>query len=195
MAEKSKGKNEKPDFRVLIPGYSDDKIVEIIRKRNYYQPEAAELAIQEAIKRGLIHSEQDMYAEKFREEPVVFSIFPAIEDEKNAQKIRKSISRMFIVSGAIPVIYGFLQIKKASLVEGGIFMGSGLLWIFLSILIFKKKNIRIVNVLLALFVISAIYIATNFISSGQFVFTDIFASVVFYLLFGYGLLYLRRLNA
>ena len=44
------------DFRKDIPEYSDERIIEILKQRDHYQAEAAQLAIEEAIKRGIIFS-------------------------------------------------------------------------------------------------------------------------------------------
>ena len=45
MGEKSTKNQTKSDFNSLIPNYNDQEILEILKKRNFYQPEAAELAI------------------------------------------------------------------------------------------------------------------------------------------------------
>jgi hypothetical protein len=194
MAEKSKRKMEKPDFRILFPGYSDEKIMEILKKRKFYQPEAAQLAVEEAIKRGIIHSEQDLFDENFKEKPLKTSIFPAIEDEKNSQKIRKSISRMLMVAGVVPVVSGILKIRNEVITEGGIIMAFGMVWIFLSVLIFRKMNKKTGYLLTGMLILSAIYLINGFLHSEKIVATDIFAFTIFYLLYGYGLLFICRMK-
>lgn len=194
MAEKSKRKSEKPDFRIIIPGYSDDKILDILKKRKFYQPEAAQLAVEEAIKRGLIHSEQDLFAEDFKEKTLETSIFPRIEDKNTARKIRRSISRMLMVAGLIPIIFGIMKISGTITPQNGAMVLLGVLWIYLSVEIFRKMNKNYVTILFFLLSASALYITGIFITSENLVFMDIFAAVMFYLLFGYGLLFLRRLK-
>ena len=77
MVKKSIETN-KPDFRSSILNNSDEEILVILKKRKQYQPEAAKLAIQEAIKRGLINSEQDLFSEKFQEQSSKSFLFPII---------------------------------------------------------------------------------------------------------------------
>lgn len=194
MAKKSKHITEKPDFRILIPGYSDDKILEILHKRKHYQPEAADLAVQEAIKRGLIHSEQDLFAPEFQEKPLTFSIFPRIEDETTARKIRRSIARMLMLVGLIPIIYGIVKLSENLTPQNGAMVLLGVLWIYLSVEIFRKMNKNFVIILFFLLSASALYMTGIFMTSKNLIFMDIFAAAMFYLIFGYGLLFLLRLK-
>ncbi len=194
MAKKSKHNTEKPDFRVLIPGYSDDKILEILKKRKHYQPEAAQLAVEEAIKRGIIHSEQDLFAEDFKEKPLETSVFPKIEDKNTVRRIRRSIARMLMLVGLIPIIYGIVKLSENLTPQNGAMVLLGVLWIYLSVEIFRKMNKNFVIILFFLLSASALYMTGIFMTSENLVFMDIFAAVMFYLLFGYGLLFLLRLK-
>ncbi|MBT3383491.1 MAG: hypothetical protein HN778_18840 [Prolixibacteraceae bacterium] len=192
MVEKSN--SIKADYRTLIPEYSDEEILKILRKRKLYQPEAAEMAIQEAIKRELIHSEQDLFDKDFQVKPVRFLLFPTIENEKNIIKIRKSISRSLLISGLIPAIWGFLKLYNGKIIEGGVLAVLGVLWIYFSALLIRKADRGNVNSLLALLLLSVIYIVKLLLNPGTFIFMDIFIPAVIYGLISYGLLFLRRLN-
>lgn len=189
-----KSNSIKADFRTTIPEYSDEEILNILRKRKMYQPEAAEMAVQEAIKRGLIHSEQDLFDKDFQAKPMKFLLFPTIEDEKIQIKIRKSISRGLLISGVIPTIWGFLKLYDGKTIEGGILAILGILWIYFSAKLIRKANLSIVNSLFALLLLSVIYIVKLLLNSGTFIFMDVFIPAVIYGLIAYGLLFIRRLN-
>lgn len=191
MTEKSNSGTS--DFRTIIPGYSDEEIINILKKRKLYQKEAAEIAIKEALKRGLIYSEQDLFDEGFQVEPVKFSLFPTIEDKNTQIKIIKSISRSLIISGAIPTIWGFLKLNDGKTIEGGILLVSGILWIYFSAMLIRKASLDIVNSLFVLLFLSVVYFLKLFLKSGTFIFIDIFVTIVVFCLITYGLLFLRRL--
>ena len=195
MRKKSKDKTDEPDFKKLIPEANDEQIRDILKKRSHYQPEAAELAIQEAIKRGLIYSEQDLFAEEYKVEPLKFSLFPVIEDAGIRRKISRSICRALLFAGVIPVIYGVLRLKEQVYGEGSILIFVGLLWIFLSAWLMKKMQIRIVNLFFVLYLFSIIYVGTLLVKVGTFMVFDIFAFVAIFGFLLYGLLFLRRLNS
>ena len=69
--EKTKKITNKPGFKTLIPEYSDAELIKILKVRDHYQSEAIAIAVEEAIKRGIINSEQDLLAKEFREAPLL----------------------------------------------------------------------------------------------------------------------------
>ena len=79
MVEKSNNEIFNNDFEHIIASYSDEELRKVLKKRKLYRKEAADFAIQEAIKRELIYSEQDLFASEFKHEQEKFSVFPAIE--------------------------------------------------------------------------------------------------------------------
>lgn len=195
MARKSISQEDKPGFRECIPGYTDGEIREILKKRNHYRQEAAELAIHEAIKRGIIKGEDDLSLPDFQEDsPQKFSFFPVIDDEVNKLKIRKSISRMLILAGIIPLIFG-VRYLQGSWISGMSFIIVGLIWMIFSFLLFRRYNQRLVIALFLILLLSFVVVAIQIVTLGNPGFIDIFAVLVFYFLFGYGLLFLRRIGA
>ena len=195
MIRKSKPHDDKPGFRELIPNYTDEELTEILKKRRHYQPEAAELAVNEAIKRGIVKNQEDLSMPEFQENPPEkFRFFPVIDDEKNRTKIRKSISRMLILAGIIPLIFG-VRMMQNSWEWGILFMVYGFIWMIPAFMIFRRYDQRMVKVLFILFFLSFLYVVILFVTSGFTGFSDFFAALVFYLLFGYGLLFLRRVGA
>ncbi|MCK5731110.1 MAG: hypothetical protein KAH68_08545 [Draconibacterium sp.] len=194
MANKSIAEAKKSDFRSTIPNYSDEEILVILRKRKQYQPEAAELAISEAIKRGLINSEQDLFSEKFQENKSESFLFPIINDSNNRNKIRKSISRLLLVIGAIPVVWGALEIGKSNLIEGVLLILLGSIWIYASAQLMRSLQIKMLNILFVMLFASAVYIIKLLSELKGLAIMDYFIPVVFISLISYGLLFVRRLK-
>lgn len=194
MTDKSREVTNKSDFRSSIPEFGDEQILSILKKRSQYQKEAADLAIQEAIKRGLINSEQDLFAEEFNEKPYRFSFFPLIENEKIKNKTRKSIARILLIIGAVPAVWGVLEIFKGEFVEGFVLLILGLAWVYSSFKLMSRIQIQIVNLLTILLLVSVAYIVKLLIEMKGLEIMDYFIPFVFYALIIYSLLFLRRLK-
>jgi len=193
MAKKSIETN-KPDFRSTIPNYSDEEIFAILKKRKQYQPEAANLAIKEAIKRGLINSEQDLFSEKFQDNPAESGLFPIIRDAKHREKIRKSISRILLIAGVIPVIWGVLEITKSKLVEGIFLVLLAAIWIYASAQLMRSLQTKMVNLLFVMLVATVAYIVKKMLEMKGLAIMDYFIPIVIFSLITYGLLFIRRLK-
>ena len=194
MWRKSKTNEIESDFKTDIPEYNDEEIVEILKKRKYYQSEAVDLALEEAYKRDLIQSEQDLFNEEFRPEPLRFGLFPSIEDEKNKNKIRKSIARGILIMGVMPTVWGFLRLNAGNPVEGGVLLILGALWIFFSAKLIRKYNRIMINALFFMAALSLVYLAFFLLNRYGIIFMDVFIIIALYGLLTYGLLFLRRLN-
>jgi len=183
------------DFRTQIPELPDEEIVYILKRRHYYLEEAKKMAIDEAVKRGIINSEQDLFSDEYNVKPVKFSLFPKIEDAENRIKITKSIARVLIISGVLPAVWGIIRLNFGALTEGIVLIVFGATWIFYSakvMLRFKKTQVWILIVLL---LFSSLYfIKIVLLRKGIFVFMDFFIPAVLYLLIVYGLIFLYKIN-
>lgn len=191
-----KGKTKKitTDFRKDIPEYTDEKIIAILKQRDHYQEEAAQLAIQEAIKRGIINSEQDLFAEEYKVEAIQYSLFPSIRRANNQQKIRRSIARSFVICGVMPFVFGFLQINKGNLIEGSLIVATGVLWIYFSAQLIKHYHRFFVYGLLTESILGISYIMVQLVLLKRFVFFDFFIPIVLFLFVLYGLIFLKRIS-
>ena len=194
MFKKTIVETNKSDFRSSIPNYSDEKILTILKKRKQYQPEAAKLAIREAIKRGLINSEQDLFSEKFQEKSSESYLFPIIIDDKNKDKIRKSIIRILIIIGSIPMVWGIFEITKSKLTEGVLLILLGVVWIYASAQLMKRVQLKMVNLLFVMLVASVAYIVKILLEMKGLVIMDYFIPIILLSLITYGLLFIRRLK-
>jgi hypothetical protein len=192
MRKKSNGNNT--DFKTGIPEYNDQEILSILKKRKYYQPEAVKMAKEEAFKRNLINSEEDLLGDEYSVPPLKFGLFPKIESKKNKAKIRKSIARAVLIAGVLPTVWGFLTLNNGNNLEGGILVASGLLWIFLSAKLIQKVNDSYLKALFVFSALSFLYVGKVLLQGADIVFMDVFIIAVLYGLLLYGLIFIRKLR-
>lgn len=194
MSKKPKKITNKPDFKTLIPSYSDSELINILKKRNHYQPEAVACAVEEAIKRGIINSEHDILAEEFRTTPLKNTLFPVIENEIQRKKISKSIIRGLIISGIIPGISGIIQFFDGNPAESLPLITGSIIWFVLSVMLYFKVKHSNIRTLLVFVLISMIYIVKLLIEKDSLDVIDFFIPIVFYSLLVYGLIFLKKIN-
>lgn len=194
MREESIANNTPQHFELKYRDYSDDEIIAVLKKRDHYQKAAVEIAVQEAIQRGIVQSEQDLLSAEFNVKPMPFTLFPKIENEKVRLKTLKSMSRSLLILGSVPTIWGALKIYRGRLYEGLILLVLGLIWMFVSFQMMKNANSKGLFVLLLIYLAAVFYVSqllwANIFTSAP----DIFISAIFCLLILYGLLYLRKLG-
>lgn len=180
MMEKSNGENHVPEFKTIIAGYSDDELRNVLKKRKLYQNEAADFAVQEAIRRGIIYSGQDLFAKEYKDEPEKFSIFPSIESEKTSTKFKRSISRSLLILGVLPVILGVINIWEGNSVEGIFIFIFGAAWSFTSFQLMHLVNPGLIRIYLmfAMAVLAAAYIIRNFAVSNSLTGIDILITAI-----------------
>jgi len=178
--EKSNDENQIPEFKKIIAGYSDDELRKVLKKRKLYQKEAAEFAIQEAIRRGIIYSEQDLFAREYMDEPDKFSIFPTIESEKTSAKFKTSISRSLLILGVLPVIWGVIKILGGHSFEGILIFIFGAAWSFTSFQLMRLENpnVKLIYFMFIMAVLAAGYVIRNFVVSHSLTRIDILITAI-----------------
>lgn len=191
---KKRKHEDRKDFREQILECSDEALIKILMQRTYYIPEAAQLAIDEAIKRGIINSRQDLLQEKYRVKELNFTWFPQPINSKNRNLIRKSVGRSLVICGIFPLVYGFLKLNGGNQMEGGLILGFGLLWIFLSSQLLRTFQKQFVFVLLAANIVWAVFVFVRLLSFNRSPFMDFFVAVVLFVLVSYGLIYLYKIG-
>jgi len=193
MQEKSKTETNNSDLQEIFNKHTDEQILEILKKREHYQPEAVDVAVKEAISRKLIHSEQDLFSPEFSPEPLKRKLIPEIHREKNKNRIRKSLGRSLLIAGVLPLIFGFVRYNSGQLFEGIGILVFGLTWMFLSAQIIRKGSKSVIHLLLGIAFASLIYVGYLFADSKSVIFMDVFITGVLYLLVFYGLFFVRKL--
>lgn len=194
MVEKSNNEIFNNDFEHIIASYSDEELRKVLKKRKLYRKEAADFAIQEAIKRKLIYSEQDLFASEFKHEQEKFSVFPAIENEKARAKYVNSITRSLIIVGVIPIVLGGIKIFESQSSEGIIMFLFGAVWSLTSFQLKRSLNIKLVYFMFVLLLMLVGYIVKIFISYQSVNTMDIVVTIVAVGFVFYGIGFLSKLK-
>lgn len=194
MPGKASMTNIKHDFDEKMQELEDEQLRKVLKRRKLYQEEAAKAAINEAIRRDIISSEEDLHAPDYRHEPLKPRLFPLIENPRNRFRIRRSVSRGLLLAGLLPVIWGMVRYNAGVAVEGLLLIGFGVLWMALAASLIRRFSIASVHLLFAMAVVSLVYIVRWMIITPQLVFMDLFIIVVLYALMAYGLFFILRLK-
>jgi hypothetical protein len=181
------------DFEELMGEMDDERLKEVLQKRNHYQEKAVEAAVREAIGREIIHSEEDLMAPEFRTKPLKTKLFPDIENEHIRNKIRKSMARGLLIAGILPLIWGVVKLNNGYRNEGLVVLIFGLLWMGIASSLIRQLVPTSLKFLYALVVVSLVYTVRLLLSQAFVEFMDAFIIAVLYMLIFYGLTYLWRL--
>jgi len=180
MMKESNEESQIPEFMQIIAGYTDNELRKVLKKRKLYTKEAADFAIQEAIKRGLIYSDQDLFAKEYKDEPEKFSIFPTIENEKARAKFKKSISRSLLILGVLPMVWGGFKIYETQSWEGILIFVFGVAWSLISLQLMRsaKLNPKLIYFMFLFAILAFGYVVTIFISSHYLNTIDLLISAI-----------------
>ncbi len=181
------------ELEVLMKEYGDEEIREMLKKRNLYNPDVAQMAVAEALQRGIIHSEQDLVAREYRIQKLRFRLFPDIENEEIKERLIRSLSRGVLLTGVFPVIYGFLKIAENKWPEALLLIIPGAIWIVSMGLLMHKYNRKLISIILGMAGMSAFYVVNLLLHVKPLQFMDLFVAVVVYGIIFYSLLYIRSL--
>ena len=143
------------DFQEKYKQLSDPEILEILKLRNGYQPKAANAAIQEAISRGIIKSEQDLFSEEYRnQENRSGFFFPSIQNTQQKEKILSSIHRIIYILGIIPLVFAGLDYSHGNIIRPVILAGIAFCWWVLNFRLSKTKNKIILDIMLVILIVA-----------------------------------------
>ncbi|SHE94856.1 hypothetical protein SAMN05444274_10360 [Mariniphaga anaerophila] len=194
MLLKSNSTEQKTDFAETMAELSDGQLIDVLKKRNHYQEVAANQAISEAIKRGIIHSEEDLLAPEYRETKLKRQLFPVIENEKVRNKIRKSIARGFFLAGSIPGVLGAVRLGRGNLEEGIPLVAFAVVWMAVSVWMFRGFSRVAHAILTGMSVLAFVFAIKMLLVLPGYSLMDKFVVVVLFVLIAYGLMYARKLN-
>lgn len=179
-------------YKEYITKYSNEELIAALKRRSQYREDAADFAIQEAIRRGIIHSEQDLFSEKFREEKGTFSWLPVPHTKDARERVKKSILRSLYITGLIPLAYGGLQLYRGVDFPAEIAIVFGLIWIALSVLLTRNLKKWIFYGLGVMDLGGGAFILQRIVGSVPSFF-DFFAVIVLILMVLYSLVYFYRI--
>lgn len=187
-------KIEEVDLAQIISSHPDEKLIEILKKRDYYRREAVKLAIEEAIKRGIIFSEQDLFAEEYKVKKLNLSILPEITKSENKQAIRKSIARSLVLVGIIPLVLGLSPLKTQPFTECAHLIIFALLWMYSSAQLVRSYQNIFVNTLFILTIGAFVYSVFQLVHKNTSGFMDYFILSAISSLIIYGLLFIKQVS-
>ena len=180
-------------FKKIIASHTDEELVSVLKRRSQYRKEAVDFAISEAIRRGIIFSEQDLFDEKFSEEKHGFSWLPVPHTKDARGRVKKSILRSLFISGLIPLVYGAFQMYRGVDFPSEAAIAFGFIWILLVILLYREPKNWIFVVLGGLDITGGAFIIYRLISINPSFF-DFFAVIVLVLMVLYSLAFYNRLT-
>lgn len=191
------------DKKVLeerIYSLSDDDLVELLQLRELYQEEAVRIAIQEALKKGIISTEEELDLPKFSaSQKPSKSFFPRLEKEIHFQKVFNSLIRVLYLISVIPITLGLLQLVDHQTLIGFLLLSGGLSWVFLSRAVQKHKNDQLPLILLILFFTGLTFVVfkepiTKNFSSTDYIISGIMTGLILYILIYLRILLTRKKN-
>ncbi len=128
------------DYQEKYRQLSDGELRELLKNRKNYQPKAASAAIQEAIRRGILQSEQDLFAEEYcSQENHSRFLFPHIEKPEQKAKTLNSLYRIFYVAGIIPLVFAGMNYRNNQAIAIASVV-VGLSWMYLTFRLSKTKK-------------------------------------------------------
>lgn len=181
------------ELETSMKEYPDEEIKEILKKRNLYNPDVAQMAVEEALQRGIIHSEQDLADQEYRLKKLRFHLFPVIEDEETRERLIRSLSRCVLLTGVFPVIFGFLKIAENKLPEAFLLIIPGAVWILSTAFLMRTHNRKLIYIILAMAGLSAVYVLNLLLQVKPLRVMDLFVGLIIYGIIFYSLLYIRSL--
>ena len=181
-------------FKNRYSSYTDVQIKVILKNHKDYQESAVAAAIQIAIERQLIHSEQDLMAPEFQSVTTEgVKVFPVITNPYYYKKIVASIFRVLFIVGLIPLIFGVMKYAegKINMTIPSIIVSS--VWMLLTFLLWRTKRILILILQFVVLLFTIFSIAYSLINQEVFHKVDAIMLVIGSLITIYMMLYLKKL--
>jgi hypothetical protein len=167
----------------------DADVTEVLKKRDQYQRSAIDFAVREALRRGLIHSEEEMDEPRFSQESARFTLFPLPEKTETRTKIFRSLCRSLMIAGVIPAFYGVMKLSSQRFTEGTALISIGVIWIGMSWFLMERSEKWLIFPLFFLLLISVPYVVRIMTWHISLKWTDFFIPSVLFVLIVYSLFY------
>ncbi len=176
-----------------IRALSHGELVKALKMRKHYQPEAAEEAVREALRRGIIRSEEDLASPEFEEPVRKFSLFPCPEDAYGKSRLFRSLLRGLMGAGLIPLIYGIIKFLIPKYAEGAALISLGVIWIAMAWFIMERREKRLVLPMFILTLMSMAYVVRILFFFQFLKWIDVLVPAVLFALIIYFLFYVHSL--
>lgn len=151
----------------LYKSYSDDDLHRILLLREEYKPEAVEIALEEALSRGLINDKNNLPPPHKADKGLLKNLFsPHLLSERQAKTAAKGIQRfIFFVGIGFAALYLFAE-KNTSSELNLIFAGLALIYSINALILNYIPGSIIKGIFLIQSVISAIAFYVSYQSTG-----------------------------
>ncbi len=183
-----------PEYmRSKIRALSREELVKVLKKRKQYQPEAAEEAVREALRRGIIRGEEELASPEYDEPFRKLTLFPCPGNEEGRIRQLRSLLRGLMIPGLIPIIYGVTKFLIPKYAEGAGLISLGVIWIAMTWFVMERKEKRLILPLFLLALLSMVY-AGRLLSFFKYLkVIDVLVPLVLYALIFYFLFYVLSL--
>ncbi len=183
------------DYSEKYQQLSDEKLKDILINREQYQPQAAQAAIHEAIRRKLIHSEQDLFSPDYQPEHRKSSLFfPNIYKEEQKLKLKASLHRILYIIGLLPLSQAWQSFRQHEQGLSILFAVFSAIWLLL-VFLHSKNNKNIYQSALGLMLTVATgFTIYRFSESISIYWIDILITSVSCIIPLYVLFFIRNLN-
>lgn len=171
----------------------DAGVIEVLKKRDQYQRSAVDFAVREALKRGLICSEEELYEPRFSHESARFTFFPFPDKKETRTKLFRSLCRSLMIAGVIPAFYGVMKLTNHKFPEGTALISIGVIWIGMSWFLMERSERRLIFPMFFLLLISVPYLVRMMAWHTSLKWTDFLIPSVLYALMIYSLLYVHAI--
>ncbi|HKJ43970.1 MAG TPA: hypothetical protein VKA27_17875 [Sunxiuqinia sp.] len=174
---------------------NNEELIELLKLRDLYQPEAVEIGIAESLLRGIIQSEEDLKLPRFQpDERHKKSLFPHLNSASQFEKAFNSMIRILYFTAIIPLLFGILKFIEGDIVFSVTLLGLGGLWVYLSIQLQKKKHPGIPWALIVVFLLGIGSVLTKMEVSSTLELEDFIVIALAFITELYVLLYIRILT-
>lgn len=176
-----------------IRSLSRDELVTVLKKRKHYQKEAADEAVREALRRGIIRSEEELESPEFEDPESRFTLFPCPENSDGRNRLFRSLLRGLMLAGLIPVIYGVSKFVIPKYAEGAGLISLGVIWIGMAWFIMERQEKRLILPMFLLIFMSMAYAVRLLFFFEYLKVIDLLVPIVLFVLIFYFLFYVRSL--
>lgn len=132
------------NFDEQMSSLTDDELLNVLRQRVDYQEKAVDSAIREALRRGVIQSQEEVDRlfpkTNGRSDSGHFSIFAQLADKTQAESLFSSFTRPLIILGLVPFLFALFRTSQLSIGKIVVLVLGGLIWC--AMIFYLKKTYK-----------------------------------------------------
>lgn len=129
---------EKEELIERYRHYTDPELLQILKRRNDYQPSAIEAAQQVATERGLA-----IEPPAGQTSVSGSRIFPMPSSASGRMKLAQSLQRMLYFVAVVPFVAGVLNLAEGANAVAAAYLGATVGWLLASLFAFRRRDSRI----------------------------------------------------